>query len=36
LSVLVFHILIFLSPISAHIVAKVSEIYKQEENKKTE
>jgi len=33
LSVLVFHILIFLSPISAHIVAKVSDIYKQEENK---
>jgi monovalent cation/proton antiporter MnhG/PhaG subunit len=32
-SVLIFHVLIFLSPISAHMVAKVSNLYKKEEDK---
>jgi monovalent cation/proton antiporter MnhG/PhaG subunit len=34
ISFLVFHILIFLSPISTHMVAKVSNLYKKEDDSK--
>ncbi|HRW62440.1 MAG TPA: monovalent cation/H(+) antiporter subunit G [Bacteroidales bacterium] len=35
ITIVVFHILIFLSPISAHIVAKVSNTLNQEEKKES-